>query len=362
MKCVMRSQITKWCKQRVSRLMIRPLESDPQELATVAEFRGKIPELYDNIKCLTTSKGNDIYYVHLDYKFEKTIVYSHGNGNCLYYVGFLEELCQRLKCNGIFYDYSGFGVSGGEYYLKNKDKLDYQLTLDNCISEYRIRKQANNLLSQLGFRDIRYQDNKYTSQKLVVPQIPDFMYDESTFVSDIRCIFDYLTKDCQVKSENITLYGNQIGTFPTIKLAALLSQENIAINGIVLERVMGSVLRVCMPSLFEENFETNRKNGKYWKQMINEIDVFNNFDTIDQIKNVSILFMHDKHDIMCSFDTAKEMYQKSVDVNDNVATPLWVENVPIFGIHLEMLPHPDKPGFVVPHFRHSYVYALKTFV
>ena len=190
------------------------------------------------------------------------------------------------------------------------------------------------------------------------------MYDESPFLSDISCIFEYLTKDCAIKSENITLYGNQIGTFPTIALATLLSQKNIPRNGIVLERTLRSVLRVCAPFLFETNGETNVTNvySKYGKRVIEEIDVFNNFDAIDQITSLPILFMHDMKDTMCSFDIAKKMYDKSVEVNDNVAAPLWVENVSRFGIDLEMVPDPRDHRLVMPQYRHSYLYALKTFV
>ena len=149
----MHPQAAKWCQRRVSKMLIRPPYSDVQEFPTVAKFRTKIPDFSQNIRYLTTSQGNKIYYVHFDYNYKKTILYSHSNGTSLLRVRFLDKLCQELKCNGIYYDYSGFGVSGAEYYHENEDELNCnsQIVLDDYLSQYRFRKEANGILNQLGF-------------------------------------------------------------------------------------------------------------------------------------------------------------------------------------------------------------------
>lgn len=72
---MMYSQIIKWNKRYVSEVM--------KELPTIGEFRAKIPECSENIKHLTTSQGKNMYHVHLNYNFKKTILYSHSNGECL---------------------------------------------------------------------------------------------------------------------------------------------------------------------------------------------------------------------------------------------------------------------------------------
>ena len=355
---MMNSQVIKWCTRNVSKYMIRPSHYALQDLSTVEKFCTKIPEFSQNIKCIRTSQGNEIYYVHLDYNYDNTIIYSHANGKCLISVGFLQELCEKLQCNGVYYDYSGFGVSAGEYCLKRKDSLCLKdISQEWQESERQFESDTNKLLNQLGLGDIKYVADQ--NENVTIPQLPDFMYDESTFVSDIMCIFEYLTNECQIASNRITLFGNQIGTFPTIKLATLLSKQNVSIKGVVLERIMGSVLRLCVPGLFKTD-ATNRKNKTM--RILDQMDVFNNFDIVDKITDYPVLFMHDKGDFMCSFEEAKQMYDKCCKVNDNVVQPLWVENSPIYGMHLESVPDPQDERLSMLRFRSCYLDALKTFL
>ncbi|XP_044505188.1 alpha/beta hydrolase domain-containing protein 17C-like isoform X2 [Mangifera indica] len=133
---------------------------------------------------LRTRRGNDIVAVHIKHpKSTATLLYSHGNAADLGQMFELfVEICNRLRVNLMGYDYSGYGQSTGKP--------------TEC--------------------------NTY---------------------ADIDAAYKCLKEQYGVKDEQLILYGQSVGSGPTVDLASRLPN----LRGVVLHSPILSGMRVLYP-------------------------------------------------------------------------------------------------------------------
>ncbi|KAJ1179094.1 hypothetical protein NDU88_004330 [Pleurodeles waltl] len=168
-----------------------------------------------------------------------TLLYSHGNAVDLGQMcGFYIGLGSRINCNVFSYDYSGYGASSG-------------------------RPSEENLYA------------------------------------DMEAAWGALRERYGVSPENIILYGQSIGTVPTVDLA---SRHECA--AVILHSPLMSGLRVAFPD--------TRKTY-----------CFDAFPSIDKISKVTspVLVIHGTEDEVIDFSHGLAMYERC----PRAVEPLWVE-------------------------------------
>ncbi|PIA33382.1 hypothetical protein AQUCO_04100068v1 [Aquilegia coerulea] len=202
-----------------------------------------IPELprrenLDVLK-LKTRKGNEILAVHLKHpKATSTILYSHGNAADLGQMFELfVELSIRLRVNLMGYDYSGYGQSTGK------------------PTEY----------------------NTY---------------------ADIEAAYKCLKDQYDVKDEQIILYGQSVGSGPTLDLASQLPD----LRAVVLHSPILSGLRVLYPV-----------KRTYW------FDIYKNIDKVGTV-SCPVLVIHGTADDVVNCTHGKQLWELSKEKYE----PLWV--------------------------------------
>ncbi|GFP85328.1 alpha/beta hydrolase domain-containing protein 17c [Phtheirospermum japonicum] len=179
--------------------------SPPSYTVVADELRGgalSIPELPRregvDVLRLRTRRGNDVVAVHISHpKATATLLYSHGNAADLgqMYELFV-EITLRLRVNLIGYDYSGYGQSSGKFFV--------------CLA----------ILDMRG----------------VLPT-------ECNTYADIDAVYKCLKEQYGVKDEQLILYGQSVGSGPTIDLASRVPN----LRGVVLHSPILSGLRVLYP-------------------------------------------------------------------------------------------------------------------
>lgn len=202
-----------------------------------------IPELsrregVDVLK-LRTKRGNDIIAVHVKHpKASATMLYSHGNAADLGQMFELfVELSLRLRVNLIGYDYSGYGQSTGK------------------PTEY----------------------NTYT---------------------DIAAVYRCLKEQYGVKDEQLILYGQSVGSGPTVDLASRIPN----LRGVVLHSPILSGIRVLYPI-----------KRTYW------FDIYKNVDKIVLI-NCPVLVIHGTADEVVDCSHGRRLSELCKQKYD----PLWI--------------------------------------
>ncbi|XP_022759278.1 protein ABHD17B-like [Durio zibethinus] len=188
---------------------------------------------------LRTRRGNDIVAVHIKHpKASATILYSHGNAADLGQMFELfVELCNRLRVNLMGYDYSGYGQSTGKP--------------TEC--------------------------NTY---------------------SDIDAAYKCLKEQYGVKDEQLILYGQSVGSGPTVDLASRLPN----LRGVVLHSPILSGMRVLYPV-----------KKTYW------FDIYKNIDKIGAV-NCQVLVIHGTADEVVDCSHGKQLWELCQHKYD----PLWV--------------------------------------
>ncbi|PKA65287.1 hypothetical protein AXF42_Ash005619 [Apostasia shenzhenica] len=210
---------------------------------------------------LRTRRGNEIVAVHVkNPKAGATLLYSHGNAADLgqMFVLFV-ELSSRLRVNLIGYDYSGYGQSSGK------------------PTEY----------------------NTY---------------------ADIEAVYECLKESYKVEDEDIILYGQSVGSGPTLELASRLPN----LRAVVLHSPILSGLRVLYPV-----------KHTYW------FDIYKNIDKIGLVK-CPVLVIHGTTDDVVDCSHGKQLWELSKEKYE----PLWVKG----GNHCNLEFYPE------------YVRHLKKFV
>ncbi|KPI95049.1 Abhydrolase domain-containing protein FAM108C1 [Papilio xuthus] len=205
-----------------------------------------------------TTRGNRIacLFVRCSPNARFTILFSHGNAVDLGQMSsFYLGLGTRINCNIFSYDYSGYGVSGGKPSEKN-------------------------------------------------------------LYADIDAAWQALRTRYGISPENIILYGQSIGTVPTVDLAA-----RYEVGAVVLHSPLMSGMRVAFPN-----------TKRTW--------FFDAFPSIDKIPKVTspVLVIHGTEDEVIDFSHGLAIYERC----PRAVEPLWVEgaghnDVELFNQYLERL-------------------------
>ncbi|KAH9620598.1 hypothetical protein KSS87_014594 [Heliosperma pusillum] len=220
--------------------------SPPSYTVVVADAEEKkllIPELLlrdgiDVVK-LRTKRGNDVVGVYVKHpKASATLLYSHGNAADLGQMFELfVELSNRLRVNLMGYDYSGYGQSTGK---------------------------------------------------------PT----ESNTYADIDAAYKCLKEQYGVKDENLILYGQSVGSGPTVDLASRTPN----LRGVVLHSPILSGVRVLYSI-----------KKTYW------FDIYKNVDKIGQV-NCPVLVIHGTADEVVDWSHGKQLHELCKEKYE----PLWL--------------------------------------
>uniref|UniRef100_A0A0D9V4B8 Serine aminopeptidase S33 domain-containing protein n=1 Tax=Leersia perrieri TaxID=77586 RepID=A0A0D9V4B8_9ORYZ len=201
---------------------------------------------------LRTRRGNEIVGVHVRHaRASATLLYSHGNAADLGQMyGLFVELSRRLRVNLFGYDYSGYGRSTGKP--------------TEC--------------------------NTY---------------------ADIEAAYNCLKEKYGVADEDIILYGQSVGSGPTIDLASRLPN----LRGVVLHSPILSGLRVLYPV-----------KRTYW------FDIYKNIDKIGLV-NCPVLVIHGTSDDVVDCSHGKQLWE----LCKVKYSPLWLTG----GGHCNLELYPD---------------------
>lgn len=201
---------------------------------------------------LRTRRGNEIVAIYVRNPMAtSTLLYSHGNAADLgqMYELFL-ELSIHLRVNLMGYDYSGYGRSSGK----------------------------------------PSEQNTY---------------------ADIEAAYKCLEENYGAKEEDIILYGQSVGSGPTLDLAVRLPQ----LRAIVLHSPILSGLRVLYPV-----------KRTYW------FDIYKNIDKIPLV-NCPVLIIHGTSDTVVDCSHGKQLW----DLCKVKYEPLWIEG----GNHCDLEHYPE---------------------
>ncbi|KAJ7528072.1 hypothetical protein O6H91_16G082500 [Diphasiastrum complanatum] len=193
-----------------------------------------------DVKFLRTRRGQDIVAVYVRHPGARiTVLYSHGNAADLgqMYELFV-ELSLHLRVNLLGYDYTGYGASTGKP-------------------------------SEL---------NTY---------------------ADIEAAYECLQHDYGAKQEEVVLYGQSVGSGPTLDLAAKLPK----LRAVVLHSPILSGLRVMYPV-----------KRTYW------FDIYKNIDKIRHV-NCPVLVIHGTSDEVVDCSHGKQLW----DLCKEKYEPLWLK-------------------------------------
>ncbi|GFS47750.1 hypothetical protein TNIN_233141 [Trichonephila inaurata madagascariensis] len=205
-----------------------------------------------------TSKNNQIacMFVKCSPLAKYTILFSHGNAVDLGHMSsFYVGLGSRINCNIFSYDYSGYGESEGKPSEKN-------------------------------------------------------------LYADVDAAWHALQTRYGVRPENIILYGQSIGTVPTIDLAS-----KYEVGGVILHSPLTSGMRVAFPN-----------TKRTW--------FFDSFPSIEKVPKVTspVLVIHGTNDEIIDFSHGQAIYERC----PRAVEPLWVEgaghnDIELYGQYVERL-------------------------
>ncbi|KAG5564132.1 hypothetical protein RHGRI_000350 [Rhododendron griersonianum] len=215
-------------------------------------FTGLTADKNVRVHLLETKGGNKIVATFWKHPFGRfTILYSHGNAADL---GQMQELFielrAHLRVNIMSYDYSGYGASSGK------------------------------------------------------PSELNTYY-------DIEAVYNCLKNEHGVKEEDVILYGQSVGSGPTLHLASRLQR----LRGVVLHSAILSGIRVL-----------------YNVKMTFWFDIFKN---VDKIRNVDcpVLVIHGTEDDIVDLSHGKRLWELAKEKYD----PLWVKG----GGHCNLETYPE---------------------
>lgn len=197
-------------------------------------------DMIDSFYC-RTSRGNEIacIYVKCAPSAKYTLLFSHGNAVDLGQMSsFYIGLGSRINCNIFSYDYAGYGCSKGR------------------------------------------------------PSEPNLY-------ADIEAAWQALRNRYNISEENVILYGQSIGTVPTVDLGT-----KYEFGAVVLHSPLMSGMRVAFP---------NTKRTWFF-------DVFPSIDKIPKVRS-PVLVIHGTEDEVIDFSHGLGMYEKCT----RAVEPLWVE-------------------------------------
>ncbi|CAM6022887.1 unnamed protein product [Sphagnum balticum] len=199
-----------------------------------------VPREDVDVMRLPTKRGTEIVALYVKHPTANlTLLYSHGNAADLGQMHELfVELSVHLRINVLGYDYSGYGASTGK------------------------------------------------------PSEPN------TY-ADIEAAYNCLERTYGVQEENVVLYGQSVGSGPTLDLAT----RKPHLRGVVLHSPILSGLRVMYPV-----------KRTYW------FDIYKNIDKIGLV-TCPVLVMHGTADEVVDWSHGKQLYELSKEKYE----PLWLK-------------------------------------
>ncbi|KAK7871587.1 hypothetical protein R5R35_001782 [Gryllus longicercus] len=212
--------------------------TESPSLTTIPNYH-QHPERFDLIVA-RTSRCNKIVCVYVKNRENPTftILFSHGNAVDIGQIlDFYRDLTSAMRCNVLLYDYSGFGESTGKPSERNIN-------------------------------------------------------------ADITTAWNVLRYKYEIPADKIVLYGQSIGTVPTVDLA---SRQQCA--GVILQSPFTSGLRLVFPN---------------WK-IARPFDVFNNIGKVHRIKS-RVLVIHGTDDSIIDISHGRELHNRC----RNKVDPLWI--------------------------------------
>jgi pimeloyl-ACP methyl ester carboxylesterase len=128
---------------------------------------------------------------------------------------------------------------------------------------------------------------------------------------DIEAVYDCLTKVYGIEPEDLILYGQSVGSGPTLHLASRLEK----LRGVVLHSAILSGIRVLYPV-----------KVTLW------FDIFKNIDKIKQV-DCPVLVIHGTADDIVDFSHGKRLWELAKEKYE----PLWVKG----GGHCNLETYPE---------------------
>ncbi|CAH8361666.1 unnamed protein product [Eruca vesicaria subsp. sativa] len=201
---------------------------------------------------LKTKRGNQVVAAYIKNPTASlTLLYSHGNAADLGQMFELfSELSLHLRVNLIGYDYSGYGKSSGK------------------------------------------------------PSEQNTYY-------DIEAVYRCLEEQYNVKEQDVILYGQSVGSGPTLELASRLPN----LRAVVLHSAIASGLRVMYPV-----------KRTYW------FDIYKNVDKISSVK-CPVLVIHGTSDDVVNWSHGKQLFELCKEKYE----PLWIKG----GNHCDLELYPQ---------------------
>jgi len=188
-----------------------------------------------------TRRGNVILGFHFRRaETSRTLLFSHGNSTDIGIMfHHLRDLCSKLQVNIFAYEYSGYGESTG------------------------------------------------------TPT-------EADLYADVEAAYHYLTHDCNVPDDQVVVYGQSIGSVPSVDLASRTS-----VGGVILHSAMKSGLGVI-----------HEVKTTYW------FDVFQNAAKIRKV-HAPVFVIHGTHDTEIPFEHGVALYEACPA--EHAYSPWWVK-------------------------------------
>ncbi|KAH1202056.1 Alpha/beta hydrolase domain-containing protein 17C [Glycine soja] len=225
-----------------------------------------------------TRRGSEIVGVYIAHPMAKsTILYSHGNAADIgHMLELYVDLSTHLRVNLFGYDYSGYGQSSGKvitllFFLGLFDSFDPSTPLIDIIAQ-------------------PSENNTY---------------------ADIEAAYKYLEENYGTKQEDIILYGQSVGSGPTLDLATRLPR----LRAVVLHSPILSGLRVMYPV-----------KRTYW------FDIYKNIDKIPLVK-CPVLIIHGTDDEVVDCSHGKHLWELCKEKYE----PLWLKG----GNHCNLELYPE---------------------
>ncbi|GKV16917.1 hypothetical protein SLEP1_g27486 [Rubroshorea leprosula] len=220
-----------------------------------------------------TRRGSQVVAVYIKNPAAAlTVLYSHGNAADLGQLYELfAELSAHLRVNLMGYDYSGYGQSTGKVW----DSILFSFSLLGCYLEGKCGPSEQNTYA------------------------------------DIEAVYRCLGEKYGVREEDVILYGQSVGSGPTIDLATRLPR----LRAVVLHSPIMSGLRVIHPV-----------KRTYW------FDIYKNVDKIPCV-NCPVLVIHGTADDVVDWSHGKQLW----DLCKEKYEPLWIRG----GNHCDLELHPQ---------------------
>ncbi|KAF7129082.1 hypothetical protein RHSIM_Rhsim10G0069400 [Rhododendron simsii] len=274
----------------------------PPSYTVIADAGGRlqIPEVPGrdgvDVLRLRTRRGTEIVTIHVKHpKATATLLYSHGNAADLGQMFELfVELSLRLRINLMGYDYSGYGQSTGKLaYIVHKlhSFLKDGKVYDFCLVKGVTHNQILNAFFSFFFFPLVAHHKTSTLFPLKQPS-------EYNTYADIDAVYQCLKEQYGVKDEQLIVYGQSVGSGPTVDLASRVSN----LRGVVLHSPILSGLRVLYPV-----------KRTFW------FDIFKNSDKISMV-NCPVLVIHGTSDEVVDCSHGKQLWELCKEKYE----PLWL--------------------------------------